>query len=125
MFFLKNQLNFVGNLSNFDKILIINFVLACSYSNGQHDLGEERANNMTERGHGEQRDTNKRVSNMTGMGGRDNNATINVTGRGKGDACKAELQDRRVACARINTWLAGDTTRRERKRMSKGQEGCV
>ncbi len=68
LLFLKIPINFVGNLSNFDKILIINFVLACSYSNVQHDLGEERVNNMTERGHGEQRDTNEHVSNMTGRG---------------------------------------------------------
>ena len=37
LFFLKIRLYFVGNLSNFDKLLIINFVLACTYSNGQHD----------------------------------------------------------------------------------------
>ena len=66
LLFLK--IHFVGNLSNFDKILIINFVLACSYSNGQHDPGEEHANNMTEKGHDEQRDTNECVSNMTGGG---------------------------------------------------------
>ena len=86
-------------MSNFDKILIINFVLACSYSNGQHDLGEERVNNTTERGHGKQHDTNKRASNMTGRGGQDNNTAITVTGWGKGDMRKAELQDRKVACA--------------------------
>ena len=37
LFFLKILLNFVGKLSNFDKICKINFVLACTYSNGQHD----------------------------------------------------------------------------------------
>ena len=37
LLFLKIRLYFVGNLSNFDKLLIINFVLACTYSNGQHD----------------------------------------------------------------------------------------
>ncbi len=69
LLFLKIPINFVGNLSNFDKILIINFVLACSYSNVQHYLGKECANNTTERGHGKQRDTNEHVSNMTGRGG--------------------------------------------------------
>ncbi len=37
LLFLKTQLYFVGNLSNFDKLLKINFALACTYSNGQHD----------------------------------------------------------------------------------------
>jgi hypothetical protein len=37
LLFLKIRLYFVGNLSNFDKLLIIKFVLACTYSNGQHD----------------------------------------------------------------------------------------
>jgi hypothetical protein len=36
---------------------------------------------------------------MTGRGGGDNNTSINVTGRGKGDTHKAELQDRKVAHA--------------------------
>ncbi len=34
LLFLKIGLYFVGNLSNFDKLLITNFVLACTYSNG-------------------------------------------------------------------------------------------
>ncbi len=62
-------------------------------------------NNMTERGHGEQHDTIKRASNMTGRGGRDNNTAINVTGQGKGDTHKAELQDRKVA--RVDQYRAG------------------
>ncbi len=37
LLFLKIRLYFVGNLSNFDKICKLNFVLACTYSNGQHD----------------------------------------------------------------------------------------
>ena len=37
LLFLKIRLYFVGNLSNFDKICKINFVLACTYSNDQHD----------------------------------------------------------------------------------------
>ena len=60
---------------------------------------------MTERGHGEQCDTNERASNMTGRGGWDNNTAINVTERGKGDARKAKLQDRKVG--RADQYRAG------------------
>ena len=79
---------------------------------------------MTERGHGKQRNTNKRMSNMTGRRGGNNNAIINVTGWGKGDAREAELQDRKVTHVWINTGPEGDTTRRERERVSKQQEGA-
>ncbi len=45
-----------------------------------------------------------------------------MTGWWTGDAREAKLQDRNVACVRINTGPEEDTTRRERERVSKREE---
>ncbi len=46
---------------------------------------------------------------MTGRRGGNNNAIINMTGWGKGDARETELQDRKVVRVWINTGPEGDT----------------